>query len=170
MTALSNRVLPEDDAINPLDSLEEILVANNWVFSRMNNDELVVQVNGKNCEYRLFFIWQNDMDALQFCCQYDLSITENNMDSARRAVMDMNEKLWIGHFDIPADTLTPTFRHTCLMRGFNGPSSADCIGDMIDIALAQCERLLPLFTLLSSDQSIDEQCLALALMDTQGES
>ena len=63
MTALSNRVLPEDDAINPLDSLEEILVANNWVFSRMNNDELVVQVNGKNCEYRLFFIWQNDMDA-----------------------------------------------------------------------------------------------------------
>ena len=155
---------------NPLDSVEEILSANNWVFNRMNNDELMVQVTGKACAYRLFFIWQEDMNAMQFCCQYDLAVSNKNLDIAARALMKINEGLWMGHFDIPADTRTPSFRQTCLMRGMNGPSYIEHIEDLVDISMAQCERFYAAFHLLSMAHVANDENMTLALMDTAGES
>ena len=76
----------------------------------------------------------------------------------------------MGHFDLPAKSGRPAFRHTCLLRGTGPGYMAEIIDDMVDIALAQCERHSPLFTLLASANDIDRQTLSLALMDTAGES
>ena len=159
-----------EDGLNPLDSVEEILTAHNWVFNRMNDDELMVRVTGKNCDYRLFFIWQEDMNALQFCCQYDLLIKDSNITSAARALMHINENLWMGHFDVPKDTNIPSFRHTCLLRGLNGSSGIEHIEDLVDISLAQCERYYSTFHFLAHTMLADDQVLSLALMDTSGEA
>jgi hypothetical protein len=164
---LDNRI---NEYLNPLDSVEEILSAHNWEFNRMNNDELMVQVIGKACEYRLFFIWQEDMSALQFCCQYDLGIHPKNTEAASRMLMRLNESLWMGHFDIPADTKIPSFRQTCLMRGMTDGGSLDYIEDLVDISMALCERYHCFFHLLSIDAPANDQMLSLALMDTTGAS
>ena len=158
-----------EDDIHPLDNVEDVLHANNWTFNRMNNDELMVEVTGKSGKYRLFFIWQEDMSALQFCAQLDIEITENNLDLARTALPDMNEGLWMGHFDLPKDTRKPGYRYTCLFRG-SGQNTTAAIEDMVDISLAQCERHYPLFALLASANDINDQTLSLALMDAAGES
>jgi hypothetical protein len=157
-----------EDVVNPLDSVEEILTANNWVFNRMNNDELMVRVTGKNCDYRLFFIWQEDMSAMQFCCQYDFSVSGANQENAARALMTINEALWMGHFDIPKDTSVPSFRHTCLLRGVMGTAGIEHLEDMVDVAMAQCERYYYAFDMLSQPQITDDQRLSLALMETTG--
>ena len=159
-----------DASVNPLDSVEEILVSNNWAFNRMTDDELMVQIAGKGCDYRLFFIWQEDMNAMQFCCQYDMVIDKNNLEAASAALMKMNENLWMGHFDIPSETYAPSFRHTCLMRGMMGPSCTEYVEDLVDISLAQCERFYAVFYLLANAANTDDRSLALALMDTAGES
>ena len=158
------------DNVNPLDSVEEILSAHNWQFNRMNNDELMVQVTGKACEYRLFFIWQEDMSAMQFCCQFDLAIHPKNIEAGARALMKLNAGLWMGHFDIPSDTRIPSFRQTCLMRGLTGVAGIDYIEDLVDISMAQCERYYSVFHLLSTQSFTNDQTLTLALMDTVGES
>ena len=156
--------------LNPLHGVEEILSAHNWEFNRMNNDELMVQVIGKACEYRLFFIWQEDMNAMQFCCQYDIGINPQNMATAARMLMKLNESLWMGHFDIPSDTKIPSFRQTCLMRGISDGGALDCIEDLVDISMALCERYYAFFHLLSIDAPANDQMLSLALMDTVGMS
>jgi len=155
---------------NPLDNVEEVLQTHDWVFNRMNDDELMVQVAGKSCNYRLFFIWQEDMNAMQFCCQYDLVVNARNHQTAAVALMSMNENLWMGHFDLPKDTGIPSYRHTCLFRGMGETSGPEHIEDMMDISLAQCERYYPVFYLLSAANDTNDQSLALALMDTAGES
>lgn len=155
---------------NPLDQVEEVLHANNWTFNRVNDDELMVQVTGKFCAYNLYFIWQDDMNALQFCAQYDFCINEDKMDKAARALMTINENLWMGHFEIPADTRSPSFRHTCLYRGIQRTSRASDLEDLIDIALAQCESHYAAFYLLSHANDAHDQNMALALMETMGES
>lgn len=159
-----------DNNANPLDSVEEVLSAHNWVFNRMTNDELVVNVTGKSCEYRLFFIWQEDMNAMQLCCQYDLAVAPASMDIAARALMKMNENLWMGHFDIPHDTKIPSFRYTCMMRGLNGGGYADLIEDLVDISMSQCERNYAAFHLLAAPGAANDENMTLALMDTAGES
>lgn len=161
-----------DDNENPLDNVEDVLNANNWVFDRMNDDELVVEVSGRSCGYKLFFIWQEDMNALQFCCQYDFTIEKNNLDQALKVLSSLNENLWMGHFEIPEQTSRPAFRHTCLLRGLSGGNSANFIEDLVDISLAQCERHFAAFHLLASANlhAANDQTMSLALMETVGRS
>jgi hypothetical protein len=159
-----------DDVVNPLDSVEEILASNNWAFNRTNPDELMVQVTGKAGTYRLFFLWQEDMSALQFCCQYDMVVPAANREAACRALVNLNESLWMGHFDIPHQTNIPSFRQTCLFRGSTKGDASEHIEDLVDISLAQCERYYPLFHFLAHSSRLDEQNLNLAVMETAGES
>jgi len=44
---------------NPLDIVEEIVAANQWPFDRPSEDELVVEITGKWCDYRLYFMWRD---------------------------------------------------------------------------------------------------------------
>lgn len=167
---MSTQIEILEDDIHPLDSVEDVLNANNWSFDRMTEDELVVDITSRNTTYKLLFIWQPEMHALQFCIQLEQHIMDNNLKIAREAIIELNESLWMGHFDLPAKTARPAFRHTCLLRGSGPAHMTEIIDDMVDIALAQCERHGPLFTLLASANDIEEQALSLALMDTAGES
>ncbi len=159
-----------DHLANPLDCVEEFLDSNNWVFDRMNPDELMVQVAGKTGSYRLFFLWQEDMSAMQFCCQYDMVIPAASRDAACRALVTLNEGLWMGHFDIPRQTNIPSFRQTCLLRGASRGDSAEQIEDLLDISLAQCERYYPLFHFLAQATDLNDQNMTLAVMETVGQS
>lgn len=157
---------------NPLDSIEELMESHNWVFNRMSDEELMVQVTGKSCSYNLYFIWQDNMNALQFCVQYDFQINKSEMDKAARTLMTINENLWMGHFEIPKDTRTPSFRYTGLYSGLKQSAGADSshVSDLVEVALSQCEKHYAVFYFLSHANDANEQNLSLALMETMGES
>ncbi len=159
-----------EDVSNPLDSVEEILMANDWVFNRATEDELSVQVSGKMGHYKLNFLWQEEYSAMQFSCQYDLTIPGPSLDFVAKTISAINTGLWLGHFDMREPGNIPQFRHTSLFRGITNASGADHVEDLVDIALAECERYFPVFDLLSRTQPEDSQSLMLAMMDSAGES
>lgn len=159
-----------EDVSNPLDSVEEILYANDWIFDRMTEDELTVQITGKMGEYKLFFHWQEQYSAMKFVCQYDLDVKRDAMDMAAKTMTSINSGLWLGHFDFREGTEIPCFRHTTLFRGQTQTSGADHIEDLVDIALAECERFYPVFDILSRGVPANDCDLSLALMTVAGES
>ena len=164
-----------DDVSNPLDSVEDIMTAHDWTFDRMNDDELTVHISGKYGHYTMTFNWQEHYQALQFCCTADLTLSPARLNDATQAINTINSKLWLGHFDIPmqSDTPvekhTPCFRHTSLFRGMNYGSGAEHMEDLIDIALAECERYYTTFELLSIHKKQSDQEFSLAMMDAEGE-
>ena len=158
----------QNDMNNPLDSVEDVLSDNNWVYSRMNNQELIVEVSGTSCDYRLLFVWQEHLNALQLCCQYNIEIIPENMNMAATALMDMNSDLWMGHFEITKGTLSPSFRQTSLIHGHRELKSY--IEDLVDISLVQCERYQTVFQLLAHEKTVNADILSLAMMETLGES
>lgn len=159
-----------EDVSNPLDSVEEILCANDWTFDRMTEDELTVQVSGKMGEYKLFFHWQEQYSAMQFVCQFDCDVKRDAMDLASKTMTAINSTLWLGHFDFREGTEIPCFRHTTLFRGQTHTSGAEHLEDLVDIALAECERFYPVFDLLSRGIPANDNDLRLALMQVAGES
>lgn len=159
-----------EDVSNPLDSVEEILFANDWIFDRMTEDELTVQITGKMGDYKLFFHWQEEYSAMSFCCQYDMDVNAAAMDSAAKTMTAINSGLWLGHFDFRENTSIPCFRHTTLFRGQTHTSGAEHIEDLVDIALAECERYYPVFDIFSRGLPKNGGDLALALMQVAGES
>lgn len=166
-----------EDVSNPLDGVEEIMVNNDWTFNRLTEDELTVHVSGKMGHYRMVFVWQEDYSALQFCCAPDMSISPNKLDEASRIMNRINAELWLGHFDMRTQSgsdnqpaYIPCFRHTSLFRGMVESSGVDHMEDLIDIALAECERYYLTFDLLSRTDGQDNKDIALAMMDIAGRS
>lgn len=159
-----------EDVSNPLDSIEEILNGNEWNFNRPHPDEITVQVSGKLGHYRLTFLWQEEYSAMQFFSEYDLTIPKERIEMAGPALRTINEKLWLGHFDIPADTGIPCFRHTSLFRGWTHTSGAEHVEDLVDIGLAECERYHNAFNMLSSSIKLTPEMMDFILSDGAGEA
>ncbi len=161
-------VQPEP-APNPLDIVEEIVAANQWPFDRTSEDELVVEITGKWCDYRLYFMWRDDLSALHFTCAFDARVP----DTRRREVHDLlalvNEKLWLGHFDVSLEEGMPMFRHTVPLRGLSG-ASVEQLEDLVDSAFTECERFYPAFQFVIWGGKGAHEAIAAALFETVGEA
>jgi hypothetical protein len=167
-----------DDVSNPLDSIEEVMLNNDWTFDRRDDDQMSVTVSGKSGSYNMAFVWQEEYSAMQFCCAPDVTIHQTKMDEAAKTINQINSGLWLGHFDVRTEKLSntdktayvPCFRHTSLFRGMNDTSGVAHIEDLIDIALSECERYAMTFDLLSKTGKQKNADLSLAMMDVVGRS
>lgn len=160
----------EKNSQNPLDQVEEILDQNHWVYSRMDEDKLALSLSGNSSEYEILFLWDKSFNALQFLCQYDLSISAMNKEYLPKVLSDINTSLWMGHFELEHLTNAPIFRYTSLLQSSKDQAVVDLLEKLIDIGLTQCERYQHVFHILSSNMTIDPQMLSLAMMDVAGES
>ena len=159
-----------EDVSNPLDSIEEVMSSHDWSFERPTPEELTVHVTGRYGQYQMTFIWHEPHTAMQFFCEFDLNIPKQNFDLTSRTIRSINENMWLGHFDVPEDSDVPYFRHTTLFRGMTYGSGTDHVADLIEIALAECEKYYNVFHLLSAAVDIDDNLLTLALAETDGEA
>lgn len=154
---------------NPLDTIEEIVAANDWAFDRASEDELVVELTGRWCDYRLYFMWRDDVSALHFTCVFDARVP----NTRRREVNDLlamaNEKLWIGHFDVSSEDGMPMFRHTVPLRGARG-ASVEQLEDLVEAAVSECERFYPAFQFAIWGGKSAAEAMAAAMFETVGEA
>lgn len=160
----SNTLVP-----NPLDVLEEIVAANEWLFDRTTEDELIVELAGRWCHYRLFFVWQREIGALQFSCQFDMRIPETKRSDVNDLLAMLNNRMWLGHFDVEPVQGTPLFRYTVLARGERAPS-AETLEDLVEIALTECERFYPAFQFVIWGGKRPIEAMAAAMIDTVGQA
>ena len=80
-----------------------------------------------------------------------------------------NARIWLGHFDLPAEDEMPMFRHTVPMRGVRG-AAVEQLEDLVDAALTECERYYPAFQFVVWGGKSAGEAIAAACLDTQGEA
>src|SRR5690349_16548080 len=83
---------------NPIDLVEEFVIANDWAHDRASEDELIVEISGRWCDYRLYFLWQEELSALHFSAGFDMRVPERRRDPGFELLSLANETLWLGHF------------------------------------------------------------------------
>jgi hypothetical protein len=159
-----------DDISNPLDGVEDFLSSANFSFNRMNRDELFIETRGQFGTYRIMFLWDEASGALQMCCETGLTLQEDHLSRVFETLAEVNSSLWIGHFDLSPEFLTPCYRHTQLFRGLTQTSGADHLQDMMQIAISECDRNYPAFLLLAQDHNCCPEQLSLAIMAPVGQS
>ncbi|CAK0753693.1 YbjN domain-containing protein [Azospirillaceae bacterium] len=154
---------------NPLDVVEEIVAANEWPFDRSGEDEMVVEIAGRWCDYRLYFVWQEEISAMQFSCRFDMRVQGHRRSAVHDLLAEVNARMWLGHFDVCSDELTPMFRQTTLLRGSHG-ATIEQLEDLVEIALTECERFYPAFQFVIWGGKSATEAVAAALLDTVGEA
>ncbi len=159
----------EPPVANPLDIVEELVAANEWHFERSGEDEMVVEVSGRWSEHRLFFVWQEDLSAVYFSCMMDVRVPAHKRAAIAELLAIVNEKLWLGHFDLATEEMVPMFRHTVLLRGAGG-ATVEQLEDLVDIALNECERFYPAFQFVLWGGRSPEEAVQAAILETVGEA
>ena len=156
-------------AKNPLDLAEQLVSDRDWLFDRPVDEELVAEVTGSWCNFRIWFAWQEDLGALIFSCAYDTKIPEKNRARIFPLLAAVNEKMWLGHFDLGSEDGMVMFRHALLLRGGQG-ATAEQLEDLLDIAMVECNRFYPAFQSVLWGGNTVEQAMEIALLDTVGEA
>ena len=167
MSATLSRAM--ETASNPLDIMEQIVIANDWTFDRRSESEMAAEVPGSWCDYGLLFNWSQEISAMHFTCAFDLKVPEKHRAALYELLALANERLWIGHFGMETEDGMPVFRHAVLLRGAPG-ASAESLEDMVDIAITECERFFPAFQFVLWGGKSPADALAAAMLECVGEA
>ena len=154
---------------NPIDLVEEIVLANEWAHDRGSDEEIVVEISGRWCDYRLLFVWQEEISALHFSCSFDMKVPKARRSAVYELLATVNEKMWLGHFDVCSDSNLPMFRHAILLRGALG-ASVEQLEDLVDMALSECERFYPAFQLVIWGGKTPDEAVTAAMIEPMGEA
>lgn len=102
---------------NPLDLIEQLVIAHEWPHDRQSDEDMAVEIAGKYCDYRLWFAWRPDIGALHLSVALDMKVQKAKRAQIIELLAALNERLWLGHFDLWSDERVPMFRYTMLVRG-----------------------------------------------------
>ena len=156
-------------ADNPLDVVEEIVTAHEWSFERETSDELSVCIGGGWCDYHLGFTHNPHYGGLQVACAYDVRVPARKRTEVCSLLAMVNERLWLGHFDLWSEEGIPMFRHVLLTVG-DPSATAGQVERMIEIAITECERYYPAFQFVLWGGKSAEDAVAAAMFETMGEA
>jgi len=154
---------------NPIDIVENVINSKKLVFTRSADHELVAEIESNLCQYRLYFSWSEQIKAINFTVTFDLIFPESKSNKAYELLAYINEKLWIGHFDITSKNGIPAYRHTVLESG-DDEMLFNQLDDLMDIALYECEKYYPAFQFVLFDDYQAQDALKLCAMDILGKA
>lgn len=154
---------------NPLDLVEEIVMANDWLCDRHGVDEMVCQKTGHWCDYALHFLWQEEVSAFHFSCFFDVHIPENRLPEVHHLLSLLNDKLWMGHFYLSQDKRMVGFRHTTLLKGVQY-MAPEVVEDLLQAGLAACDRYYPAFQFVVWGDKKAGDAMQSAMLETEGEA
>ena len=154
-------------SLNPIDVVEEVIYSKKWTFSRADDYELVAEISSKWCQYRFYFTWSEQIRAISLTVTFDLKFPHLKMKDAQELLALINEKLWIGHFDITSKNGIPAYRHTVLSFPEDEVLHHQ-LENLVDIAIYECEKFYPAFQLVLFEDSDPGRALAISTFDTIG--
>lgn len=154
---------------NPLDTMEEIVRANEWLCDRAGEHELLVEMSGRWCDYRMFFVWRDEVQALYYTCSLDMKVVPEKRREITDLLSQINERMWFGHFELCSEAGMPMFRHTMLTRGWNSVT-AEQLEDLVEIAVCECERFYPAFQYVLWAGYNAPQAIEATMLDPVGEA
>ena len=104
---------------------------------------------------------------MSFTITFDLKYPQSKFSEAYELIGLINEKLWIGHFDITSKNGIPAFRHT-LLSGSDNDFLHKKLEDLVDIAIYECEKYYPSFQQVLFDDLQPSKSLVFANFEVIG--
>jgi hypothetical protein len=151
---------------NPLDLVEHIAGKHGWTMDRAGDDELTLTVSGQWTDYHVSLNWRGDLETLHIACAFDAKIPENRLNEVYRLVAQINEQLWLGHFDVWLHEGLIMYRHGLMLNG-TVATEAQCEA-LFKFALENCERYYQAFQFVVWAGKESREALASSMFETEG--
>lgn len=151
---------------SPIDLIEQIASDNDWATERTSADELTLIVAGQWSDYNVSLNWRGDLETLHIACAFDAKIPDNRQNEVYRLVAQINEQLWLGHFDVWIQEGLIMFRQGLMLNGALA-TTGQCEA-LLRAALEACERYYQAFQFVVWAGKESRDALASTMFETEG--
>jgi hypothetical protein len=151
---------------NPLDLVEQVAGNHDWATERTHDDELTMTIAGTWADYHVSLNWRTDLESLHIACAFDFKVPENRMGEIYRLVAQINEQLWLGHFDVWAAEGLIMFRHGLMLN--DAIANLSQCEALLRAGLEACERYYQAFQFVVWAGKDSRHALASAMFETEG--
>lgn len=156
-----------DLGFDPLDVVEHVLAAENLEFDRTEDGDLAFALTGDWKDYELWFAWRPEADCLQLCLSMDLRAGKRARSHAYELVSLINQRVWLGHFEVWAEDGEIVFRHAMSLPTGERPTLAQA-ASMIDAAVEAADRFYPAFDFMLKGSKSPQDAIAACMFETLG--
>jgi hypothetical protein len=158
-----------EDRADPIDLIEKLAQASDLESQRVDDSEVHVCVTGSWRDVSLWFSYRKDVQILQVGVPLELKVPEARRDEVLKLLAMINERLWLGHFDLWGDEQEITYRNgSVLGDGFGlEPRQAETL---LKSAFEAFERYYPAFNFVVWGGRSAKDAMAAAILDTVGEA
>ncbi|MEL6287203.1 MAG: YbjN domain-containing protein [Pseudomonadota bacterium] len=151
---------------NPVDLVEQIADGQEWSFERPGDDELTMSVAGNWADYQISLNWRTDLETLHIACAFDFRVPDARMNEVHRLLAQINEQLWLGHFDLWANEGLILYRHGLMLNDATAtPSQCE---SLLHAALEACERYYQSFQFVVWAGRNAREALSSSMFETEG--
>lgn len=165
---MASSELGYDRVANPIDLIEQLAATHDWVCERSGDDELTLIVAGSWTDYHISLNWREDLEALHLACAFDFKVPEFRLSEMYRLIAQINEQLWLGHFDLWTQEGLVMFRHALLLNGaIATPRQCEA---MLRAALESCERYYQAFQFVVWAGKESREALVSTMFETEGQA
>ena len=154
--------------LSPIDLMEQLAQSNEWASERTSDDELTLIVGGNWTDYHVSLNWRDDLEALHLACAFDFRVPHNRLNEMYRLIAQINEQLWLGHFDLWTSEGLVMFRHAILLND-QVATVGQCEG-MLRAALEACERYYQAFQFVVWAGKESREALVSTMFQTDGQA
>ncbi|MEL6112937.1 MAG: YbjN domain-containing protein [Pseudomonadota bacterium] len=155
------------DGVDPLDLIEHVAVSLDLDCERVDDTELHLVTKGAWRDTGIWFTWRPELSTLQLGAPLDLKVPEGRMADAFRLVGQVNERLWVGHYDLWSEDQSLVYRNAAILpeNGYLDPQQAEIL---IKATSEAVERFFPAFNFLIWGEKSPEDALQSAMFETRG--
>ena len=104
----------------PIDVLSQIEKAfqnqTGWKFEKISDIELSAIATQNNQVFHFLFYLSHDTHSLHIACALDEDLPAIDAGQMASFVTLVNQRLWLGHFGMCAETTSPNFSYTMLLK------------------------------------------------------
>ena len=110
------------DLEDPLDVVERVLVHEKCEYDRSDDGDVCFMLPCTWRDYDAWFCWKPEFESLHLNIAFDMRAPQARAADVSRLVSMINEKLWLGHFDIWSEDGAIVFRAGAPFHDTGGPS------------------------------------------------
>jgi hypothetical protein len=166
--AMAIAELSHDRVSNPVDLVEDIAARNDWAAERTSTDELTLTVAGQWTDYHVSLNWRDDLETLHIACAFDAKVPDNRLAEVYRLVAQINEQLWLGHFDVWLHEGLIMYRQGLMLNGaLATPHQCEAL---LKAAFEACERYYQAFQFVVWAGKESREALASTMFETEGQA
>ncbi len=157
-----------DSGYNPVDLIEQVAQTHEWACERTNEDELTLNVAGTWADYHVSLNWRTDLESLHIACAFEFKVPDNRLAEVYRLIAQINEQMWLGHFDLWSQEGLIMFRHGLMLNGAVAtPGQCEAL---LRAGLEACERYYQAFQFVVWAGKDSRSALSSTMFETQGQA